>query len=262
MIVTTSKRISRTRRISSLAAVDLFKRLPRPVIRELEKISQVQEVQSGHIFFNPGETGYALFILEKGVVRTFRTLGTKKLVIVNLKSPDVFGEMGCIGKCQYHCTAEALQPSRVRTIRRSELDAILKRFPEVTRRLLDLVGQRFFHVLMDLEATLIHSLIARAARLLLERADGDRIHNITHKEIAEHLHVYRESATEALGELRRAGIITVRRREIRILHRGRLERAAREWKSMKCSPSSGKRSTESRLWHPDESFSERLAQLT
>jgi CRP/FNR family transcriptional regulator len=224
----TSKKIKRTRRISSLAALDLFKGLPRPVIRELDKIGNVQEVPSGHIFFNPRETGYALFILEKGVVQTFRTLGTKKLVISDLKSPEVFGEMGCIGNHQYHCTAKALEPSRVRTIQRGELDAILTRFPDVTRRLLDLVGQRFFHVLLDLETTLFHSLIPRTARLLLERAEGDRVQNLTHKEIAEHLHVYRESATEALGELRKAGIIAVGRREIRILHRGRLERAARE----------------------------------
>jgi len=193
----------------------------------LEKVTQVQEVQLGHIFFNPGETGDGLFILEKGAVQTFRTLGTKKLVIVNLQPPEVFGEMGCIGKCQYHCTAEALRPSRIRIIEPGALDAILKRFPDVTRRLLDLVGQRFFHVLMDLEATSFRGLIARTARLLLERADGDRVEDMTHKEIAERLHVYRESATE-VGELRRAGIITVGRRQIRILHRGRLERAARE----------------------------------
>jgi CRP/FNR family transcriptional regulator, cyclic AMP receptor protein len=129
---------------------------------------------------------------------------------------------------RYHCTAEALQPSRIRTIRRDELDAILDRFPAVARCLLDLVGQRFFHLLMDLEATLFLGLIPRTARLLLDRAEGDRVHNITHQEIAEHLHVYRESTTQALGELRRAGIITVGRKQIRILHRDRLERAAYE----------------------------------
>jgi len=104
----------------------------------------------------------------------------------------------------------------------------LKRLPDITRRLLDLVGQRFFHVLMDLEATSFRGLISRTAQLLLERADEDRVQDMTHKEIAERLHVYRESATEVLGELRKAGIIAVGRREIRILHRDRLERAARE----------------------------------
>ena len=228
MTVTTSKRISRTERISSLGAVDLFRGLPPSGLRELEKVTQAQEVPSGHIFFNPGEMGHGLFILEKGVVQTFRTLGTKKLVIVNLRPPEVFGEMGCIGKCQYHCTAEALQPCRIRAMERGALDVILKRFPDITRRLLDLVGQRFFHVLMDLEATSFRGLISRTAQLLLERADEDRVQDMTHKEIAERLHVYRESATEVLGELRKAGIIAVGRRKIRILHRGRLERAARE----------------------------------
>lgn len=219
---------TRTTPISSLADVDLLRGLPPSEIRELEKLTQVQEVPSGHIFFNPGDAGYGLFIVEKGVVQTFRTLGRKKLVIVKLRPPDVFGEMGCIGKYRYHCTAQALQACRIRTIGRNELDSILERFPAVARRLLDLVGQRFFHILVDLEATLFLGLVSRTARLLLERADGDRVQNITHQEIAEHLHVYRESATQVLGELRKAGIITVGRRQIRILHRDRLERAAYE----------------------------------
>jgi CRP/FNR family transcriptional regulator, cyclic AMP receptor protein len=226
--VATLKKTGRTRRTSSFADLHLFKCLPLSVIRKLENVTEVQEVPAGHIFFNPGDPGHALFVLEKGAVQTFRGLGTKKLVIANLKSPQVFGEMGCIGSCQYHCTARSLQPSRVRIIQRPELDVMLKSFPDFARRLLDLVAQRFFNVLMDLEATVFRSLVARTARFLIERADGDRIQNITHKEIAEHLHVYRESATEVLGELRRAGIIAIARRKIRVLHRGRLERAARE----------------------------------
>jgi CRP/FNR family transcriptional regulator, cyclic AMP receptor protein len=226
--VNTLTRTGKTRSASSLGDLDLFKTLPPPVLRELEKVSQVQDVPAGRIFFNPGDTGYALFILEKGAVQTFRALGAKKLVIANLKSPEIFGEMGCTGRNQYHCTAEAQQPSRIRIIPRRELDVLLNDFPNFGRRMLDLVAQRFFNVLTDLETTLFRSLVARTAQLLIERADGGRVQNITHKEIAEHLHVYRESATEVLGELRRAGIIAIARRKIRILHRERLERAARE----------------------------------
>jgi Crp-like helix-turn-helix domain len=50
----------------------------------------------------------------------------------------------------------------------------------------------------------------------------------THMELTQHLHVYRESATSALGELKKAGIIETGRKQIRILHRSRLERAAHE----------------------------------
>lgn len=52
--------------------------------------------------------------------------------------------------------------------------------------------------------------------------------NLTHMELAQHLHVYRESATAALAELKRARIIETGRKQIRILYRARLERAARE----------------------------------
>jgi CRP-like cAMP-binding protein len=66
------------------------------------------------------------------------------------------------------------------------------------------------------------------ASLLLERAEGDLVRNVTHKELAQYLRVYRESATSALGELKKAGIIEVKRKQIHILQRSRLERAARE----------------------------------
>lgn len=81
----------------------------------------------------------------------------------------------------------------------------------MTRRLLHLVSQRFVRVLIDLDATLFRRLIPRLANLLLEKAEGNFVHNLTHKDIAEYLRVYRESATAALGELKNAGIVEVKR---------------------------------------------------
>ena len=209
-------------------AIDLFKDLPASCLQSLERHSEVQDFRAGHVFFQTGESGQVLFLLEKGGVQTFRTSGTKKLIIADLKPPAVFGEMGCIGQRMYHCSAQTTEASRIRTISRTDLDALLEQYPVMTRRLLDLVSERFLHVLLDLEATSFRHLIPRISRLLLERANGDCVHDMTHKEIAEHLRVYRESATAALGELRKAGIIAVERKQIRIIDRARLERAARE----------------------------------
>jgi CRP-like cAMP-binding protein len=54
------------------------------------------------------------------------------------------------------------------------------------------------------------------------------VEDLTHKEIAGHSCVYRESVTATLGELRKAGIIAVDRTRIQVLDRVRLERASRE----------------------------------
>jgi len=213
---------------AALSAVDLFKDLPVACLRALEQGSELRDFRTGYVFFRAGESGQRLFLIEKGRVQTFRTAGTRKLIIAELRSPAVFGEMGCVGQCMYHCSAQTTEPSRIRIIDRAELEALLDQYPVVTRRLLDLVSDRFVRVLLDLEATSFRHLIPRIARLLLDRAQEECVEDLTHQEIAQHLRVYRESVTAALGELRKAGIIAVNRKRIRILNRLRLERAARE----------------------------------
>lgn len=207
---------------------ELFQGVPESRLAELEKKSEAQKFPAGHVFFQPGGTGEVLYFLESGRVETFRTSGNKRLVISQLTAPAVFGEMACVGQCLYHCAARSAETCRVRVISRREFDALIEEYPSVTRRLLDLISRRFVDVLLDLDATSFRQLIPRLACLLLERAEGDFVLNITHAEIAERLRVYRESATAALGELRNAGIVEVGRRKIRIVDRTRLERAARE----------------------------------
>jgi CRP-like cAMP-binding protein len=214
---------------ASLSTVDLFKELPASCLQALERHSEVQQYGSGHVFFRTGETGQRLFLLEKGKVQTFRASGKRKLIIAELKPPAIFGEMAFVGQCMYHCSAQTTEDSSIRIIGRAELDSLLEDYPIVTRRLLELVSERFVRVLRDLEATSFRHLLPRIASLILERAEGgDCVEDLTHKVIAEQLRVYRESVTAALGELRKAGIISVDRKRIRVLDRVRLERASRE----------------------------------
>ena len=220
---------------ASLFALDLFKELPPSYLESLERDSRVEIVETGHVFFRPGQRGRVLFLLEKGAVQTYRTTGKKKLIIADLVPPAIFGEMGCVGQCTYYCTAQATEPSQIRMISKAQLEALLRNFPSALDQLLDLVSRRFAQVLLELEATSFQNLIPRLAALLLTRAKRGLIKGITHKEIAEYLRVYRESATTALGELRKAGIIAVERKRIRIVDRARLERAAREQTSAKDS---------------------------
>ena len=213
---------------ASLSGEDIFRDLPPSCLRMIWEKSEVREYEAGHTFFRPGEKGEALFLLEKGRVQTFRTTGRKKLIIVDLKPPAVFGEMSCVGQCMYHCSAQATKASRIRCLSRANMETVLKEYPEVTRRLLDLVGRRFVQVLLNLEETSFQPLIPRLAKLILKDAEENSVRDLTHREIAERLHVYRESVTSALGELRKAGIIAIGRKCIRIVDRTRLERASRE----------------------------------
>ena len=213
---------------SSLSAFDLFKGVPDSCLQMIENNTTVRKFETGHVFYRPGEQGQAMFLLECGAVQSFRICGGKKLIVADLKPPAVFGEMGCLGQCIYHCCAQATEASEIRAVSKDLIETLIESFPFIAHRLVDILTQRFAQVLLDLEATSFQLLVPRLARLLLARADNGCLNGLTHKDIAEYLRVYRESATAALGELKKAGIIAVERKQIRIVDHARLMRAARE----------------------------------
>ncbi len=214
--------------VSFLSGIDLFKHLPVSCLEALEKGSEVLNCGAGHLFFQPEQTGRVLFVLETGSVRTFRTYGDRTLTITVLQPPAIFGVVGCFGQRKYHSSAEALRASRVRMISRESIQALLECAPHVTHKLVDLMSERCVHFLHRVETLTRKGLIPRLATLLLEKAEKGVVAGMTHKDMAGHLGVHRESITATLGELRRASIITIERKKIFILQRERLERAAQE----------------------------------
>jgi CRP-like cAMP-binding protein len=209
-------------------SLELFREVPAGALRKLEEKCKAENYKAGHIFFRTGEAGRGLYVLEQGRVQTYRDFGSKKLIIAELNAPAVFGEMGCSGPRIYHCIAEATEVSRVRKISSDQMNELREEYPDVTRKLLDLVSERFISTLLELETSSFRDLIPRLAKLLIERAKDEWVRDMTHQEIADHLRVYRESVTSAIGELRKAGMIEVKRKALRIVDRNRLDRAARE----------------------------------
>ena len=214
--------------LSFLSEIDLFKDLPDACLEALEKDSHILDCGAGHLFHGTEQMGRMLFVLEKGSVRIFRTYGDRNLTITVLQAPAILGEMGCFGQGKYHSSAEALQASRVRMISRDSVQALLECAPQVAHKLIDLMSARWTHFLQNMEALGRKGLIPRLATLLLETAENDVVAGMTHKDLAGHLGVHRESITATLGELRRAGIIAIERKKIRILRHERLQHASAE----------------------------------
>jgi len=213
---------------SSLAGIDLFGELPASSLNNLRKNSVLSDCDAGHIFFESEQPGKMLFVLETGAVRISRTYGERKVTIAVLRPPEIFGVIGCFGPAKYSSSAEAMEFSRVRIIPRESMQALLESAPQVTLKLLDLMSQRCTYFVHTMETLARKGLIPRLATLLLEKADNGVVAGLTHKHLADYLGLHRESITATLGELRRAGIITIKRKTIQILHSERLERAAQE----------------------------------
>jgi CRP/FNR family transcriptional regulator, cyclic AMP receptor protein len=208
---------------------DLFQGLSAEELREVGRVTTTRSFARGAVIYTPGETGEALFLLREGAVQIYRMSPEgRKLVIAHLLPFSFFGEMSCIGQGMYDTFAEVTEDSTIVTMNCEVLNRLLINKPEIARRILEAFGRRVLEAERQLEETVFKGMTARVAALLLRESDGDSVDGLTHQDIAERLGVYRETATNALNELKAAELISIGRKHISILDRERLELAARE----------------------------------
>src|SRR5947209_1345267 len=201
-------------------APDLFHGLTDEERREVERVTTTRSFRKGEVIYTPGETGEALFLLREGAVQIYRMSSEgRKLVIAHLLPFSFFGEMSCIGQGMYDTFAEVTEDSTIVTMNCAVLNTLLIRRPQVARRILEAFGRRVLEAERQLEDTVFKGIRGRVAALLLREADGDEVDGLSHQDIAERLGVYRETATNALNELKAAALIQIGRKHINLLHR-------------------------------------------
>ena len=211
-------------------APDLFQGFTEEEMREVSRVTHLRAFPRGRVIYTPGETGEALFLLREGAVQIYRMSPEgRKLVIAHLLPYSFFGEMSCIGQGMYDTFAEATEDSTIVTMNCAVLNRLLVSKPEIARRILEAFGRRVLAAERQLEDTVFKGVAARVAALLLREADGaGEVRGLSHQDIAERLGVYRETATNALNELKAADLISIGRKHITILDRERLRIAAGE----------------------------------
>src|ERR687893_2056023 len=219
-----------TLKTGSPPAPDLFQGLTAEEVREVERVTHLRAFTRGQVIYTPGETGEALFILREGAVQIYRISPEgRKLVIAHLLPFSFFGELSCIGQGMYDTYAEVTEDSVVLTMNCAVLERLLLTRPQVARRILEAFGRRVLEAERQLEDIAFKGVAARVAALLLREADGDgEVRGLSHQDIAERLGVYRETATNALNELKSAAVIDIARKRITVLDRERLRLAAGE----------------------------------
>ncbi|HZB45276.1 MAG TPA: Crp/Fnr family transcriptional regulator [Pyrinomonadaceae bacterium] len=208
-------------------APDLFRDFNAEEMREVERVTATRRFARGAVLYTPGETGEALFLLREGAVQIYRMSPEgRKLVIAHLLPFSFFGEMTCIGQGMYDTYAEVTEDSVLLLMNCADLERLLVSKPQVARRILEAFGRRVLEAERQLEDIAFKGMAARVAALLLREDDGGEVRGLSHQDIAERLGVYRETATNALNELKNASLIRIGRRHISILDRRRLERVA------------------------------------
>ncbi len=215
-------------KLTYLKGTELFQDFTQEQLELFHHTIRMSTCTAGHVFYRPGETGEAMFLLKVGTAQLYRlSPDGRKFVFADVPAGSIFGEMTCIGQAMYDCFAEATADSVVCTLNRADVQRLILAYPRFALRLIEALGQRMVEAERQLEDFAFKAVVPRLAALLQREAQEGSVTGLSHQEIGERLGVYRETATYALNELKAAGIIEIGRRGIRILRDAGLAEIAR-----------------------------------
>jgi CRP-like cAMP-binding protein len=220
--------------IHCVEAGDVFRDLQAEQRAQVEQLISYQTYPAGQLFHSPDEYGEQLFVLQAGRVRLYKLSAEgRALTLAVLEPVTMFGEMTLVGQWMHDSFAEAMTECTIGVIGRDALREILRQYPQISLRFMELMGQRLRETENKLTDIAFKSVPQRLASVLLSLAGeaepggtAPSVVRYTHQQLAEMIGSYRETVTKAMGEFRDAGLIRIDEDAIRLSDRAGLERLA------------------------------------
>ena len=132
--------------------------------------------------------------------------------------------MGLLGQTAHGCYSKAVKDSIVCTPSKDELVLLLEHRPEVTLRLLEMVGGRLKTLEDRLEKLALSPVRTRLADILLAlsgQSNGEVV-GYSHSDLGDMIGLGRQRITKALGQMRSEGLLQIRHKRIQITQRDKL----------------------------------------
>lgn len=211
--------------------VPYFADLSDEVIAQLCAHSKPRSYRAGTIIFLEGEPTAGLFIVERGMVKISRfSKDGREYILHMVTRGDTFNDVSVLDGGSNPATATAHTDTKVWSVRRSDLQALVERHPELAWRLIESVARRTRYVLDLVHDLSMRNVRGRLANLLLEqaqRADADIMPQLlTQEEMASRIGTVREVVGRTLRSMAADQIIEFDRHQIVVLDSVRLAEEA------------------------------------
>lgn len=206
--------------------------LPAPQLKRITKNLELVELESSQILFDQGRPIANVHFVETGVASVVGIMSDGSAV-----ETATIGYEGMVGLPLFHgVTRSAAQafcqvPGTAYRMSSRAFQAEIRRDHGALTEILGRYTEALFTMVAQSAAcNRVHPVRERCARWLLQTHDrvaADEF-SLTHRFLAQMLGVRRASVTDAVGTLRKAGIVEYKMGRMRILDRRKLERSACE----------------------------------
>jgi CRP/FNR family cyclic AMP-dependent transcriptional regulator len=132
--------------LDTIRSVPLFASLHDEAAKDLQTLLRVSDVPAGTALFRTGQSGDAMYLIQRGRVRIAVTDEDKKeVVLAELAQGDFFGEMAIIDGKQRSADASVIEEARLSVLSREDFLRFINRNPAVALEMLSATFQRLRH---------------------------------------------------------------------------------------------------------------------
>ena len=177
----------------------------------------------GEIIYHEGDNSNFVYLINKGVVKTYKIDEQGKELITALhKDDDFFGITSFLQNLPYQESATAIENTKILRLSKGELKNILKNNHDVTIELIDYLTGNVSEIKEHLLEMAYSSVRKKTANTILQFTEkikscpGENIH-ISRSDLASIAGIATETFIRTLSDFKKDGIIDVEGRNIKII---------------------------------------------
>lgn len=214
-------------RIDLAAALEktaLLSSLSQPELQTLASRTVRKLFSAGELLFSEGEPCSGLHIIALGKVRIFKTSLNGREQVLTVNGPgETIAEIPVFDGGPFPASAVAIEDTEIVFISRRDFSAYCMEHPEVSLKVLSVVGTRLRRLVDIIEELSFTTIRQRLISTLLKLAQSDgkkTAHGVefqlpaTHQELANQLGTVRELISRNLMRLQAEGLLEVDARQI------------------------------------------------
>ncbi len=218
--------------------IPLLSSLPEDAQAQLLPLFHSRELERGEYVFFEGDPAEFLYVVGEGEVKLLKHSDAgKDLIVQMLSAGDSFGTIDLLDSEEYTVSAQAMEPSRIWSMRRSDYLTMLDRYPALGLEIMHCLARKLKDAYGTMQSLAVERVERRIARTLLKlgAATGQQTEvgivigaPLTRQDIADMTGTTVETAIRVMSRFTKQGIIRSHRRRIVLVEPHQLVKIAGE----------------------------------
>jgi CRP/FNR family transcriptional regulator, cyclic AMP receptor protein len=220
--------------METLRGTQLFAPLSEGELNAIAERTALKSYSPGELVFSEGDACKGLFVVASGRVRIFKISRNGREQVLAIEGPGrPVAELPVFDGGSYPASSVAVESSELLFLSRADIRAVCLEHPEVSLKLLQVIGTRLRRLVGIIEELSFTSLRQRLISWLLKRAkeegkigpQGAVVFQtgVTHQEIAAQIGTVRELVSRNMARLQAQSLVQVNGQEITIPDQAALE---------------------------------------